>query len=362
MKFVSLALIFTVSSLATQLLFAQCAPYTNTTSTVYASNNGQRGCMFNINATNTITITCFDANLYAGTTANYEIYFRAGTFIGNESNSAAWTLVGTTTGLTSAGNNLPTPIPIPVNITIPAGQTYGFYITNDFGGGTSYTDGVGNATVLASDANFSLTGGVGKSYPFGLTFNYRNFNGTVHYIVGTPLPVELASFWVTPEHNKARLDWQTASEQNNDYFSIQRSADGINWEELSRVDGVGNSTALIDYSWTDQQPLRAQSYYRLVQTDLDGKRTTSEIRSFTFKSDPTEHVVVYPNPSRDFITLQGSGDDLGEINVFDLLGRPISVELPSINFSGGIKLDISAIPVGPFILKSGDRTCIVFKE
>ena len=361
MKLVSLIIVF-VGSISAQLLLAQCAPYTNSTSTVYASNNGQRGCMFNINASNTITITCFDASLYAGTTANYEIYFRTGTFIGNESNSGAWTLVGTASGVTSAGNNLPTPIPIPVNVTIPAGQTYGFYITNDFGGGTSYTDGVANNTVLASDPNFSLTGGVGKSYPFGLTFNFRNFNGTVHYTTVIPLPVELSSFWVTPQHTAARLDWQTASELNNDYFSLQRSKDGQIWEELSRVNGVGNSTVITDYSWVDEQPLLDKSYYRLVQTDVDGQISISEVRSFLPKTIHSDDFVVYPNPSREYITIQGSGDDLGEISMFDLLGRKISSDLPIIFFSGGIKIDISSVPLGPFILKSGDRTCIVFKE
>jgi hypothetical protein len=106
-------------------------------STPYNSNNGQRGCMFDVFATNSVTIRCFEANLYAGTTANYEIYYRAGTHVGFENNAAAWTLLGGATGVTSAGNNLPTPLPININVTIPAGATYSFYVTNDFGAGTS---------------------------------------------------------------------------------------------------------------------------------------------------------------------------------------------------------------------------------
>lgn len=361
MKLYSRVLIF-VGSLHALPALSQCAPSTNTTSTVYNENNGQRGCMFDITTTNTITINCFDAALYSGTTANYEIYYRAGTFIGNESNAGAWTLVGTTTGLTSAGINVPTPIPIPVNVTIPAGQTYGFYITNDIGGGTRYTDGVGNSTLLASDANLSLTGGVGKSYPFGLTFNYRDFNGAVHYTLGIPLPVELSSFWVTPLENEARLDWQTASESNNDYFTVERSADAKVWEELSRVNGAGNSTVVSNYSWTDERPLKGMSYYRLIQTDFDGKTTTSEVRSLFQKPILSENFVVYPNPSEDFIMLQGSGDDLGEISAFDLLGRPISHEIPQQESLNGVQLDISSIPEGPFILRSGEKSCIVFKK
>jgi hypothetical protein len=151
----------------------------------YNSNNGQRGCMFDLTATNAVTITNFDANLYAGTTANYEIYYRAGTHVGFEANAGAWTFIGGATGITSAGNNLPTVLPIPVNVSIPAGQTYSFYITNDFGGGTSYTDGITVGNVWASDANLTMYEGVGKSYPFGLTFRVRNFNGDIHYTSGS---------------------------------------------------------------------------------------------------------------------------------------------------------------------------------
>lgn len=157
---------------------------TQNLATPYNSNNGQRGCMFDVTATNTVTVTHFDANLYAGTTANYEIYYRAGTHVGFEANAAAWTLLGGATGITSAGNNLPTPLPINFSVTIPAGQTYSFYVTNDFGGGTSYTDGVAVGGFWASDANLTVYEGVGKSYPFGLTFNVRNFNGTIHYTTG----------------------------------------------------------------------------------------------------------------------------------------------------------------------------------
>lgn len=151
----------------------------------YNSNNGQRGAMFDIIATNTVTITNFDANLYTGTTANYEIYYRAGTHVGFENNAAAWTLLGGVTGLTSLGNNVPTPIPVNFSVTIPAGQTYSFYVTNDFGAGLSYTDGTAVGNFLASDANIRINEGVGKSYPFGLTFNVRNFNGTIHYTAGS---------------------------------------------------------------------------------------------------------------------------------------------------------------------------------
>ena len=156
------------------------------------------GLLFDVTATNGLTIKCFEANLYAGTIANYEIYYRAGTHVGNENNPGAWTLLGGATGILSAGNNLPTPLPITVNVSIPTGQTYAFYVTNSNGaGGTSYTDGTSVGKFLASDANLTVYEGVGKSYPFGiLTINVRNFNGHIFYdLLGAdagPDPIDAA--------------------------------------------------------------------------------------------------------------------------------------------------------------------------
>ncbi len=89
----------------------------------------------------------------------------------------------------------------------------------------------------------------------------------------TPLPIELISF--TGECNNGPIDlkWTTASEINNDHFVIERSNDGINFQRLSVIGGNGNSTDLNNYTFTDKEPLRDISYYRLVQVDFDSKET-----------------------------------------------------------------------------------------
>ena len=162
---------------------AQCS--SGDLATSYTSNNGSRGAMFNITATNTVTIKSFDGNLYGGTTAKYEIYYKAGTYVGFETNAAAWTLAGSVNALYAAANNVPTAIPIPINVVIPAGQTYAFYVTNTASGGLNYISSAVTNVTLASDANLTMIGGVGKAYPFSSTYSYRLFNGTVHYGVGT---------------------------------------------------------------------------------------------------------------------------------------------------------------------------------
>jgi hypothetical protein len=165
-------------------LSAQCSATSAATS--YVSNNGSRGAMFNITAgASAVTITGFDANIYGGTTARYEIYYKAGTYIGSETASGSWTMAGGVNNLTSLGNNVATPIPIPMSVTIPAGATYGFYITNTASGGLNYTSSATGGVTLASNSSITITGGVGKSYPFGSTFSYRLINCTVHYYTGS---------------------------------------------------------------------------------------------------------------------------------------------------------------------------------
>lgn len=140
--------------------------------------------MFNITAgAADITITSFDVSLYVGT-AKYEIYYKAGTYVGAETNAAAWTLAGAVNSLTVA-NTSPTPLPIPLSIVIPANTTYGFYITNTASGGLNYTTSTTGGVTLATNSDLTLTGGVGKSYPFGSTYSFRLINCTVHYYKGS---------------------------------------------------------------------------------------------------------------------------------------------------------------------------------
>ena len=236
--------------------------------TPYNSNNGQRGAMFDVFATNTVTIRNIDANLYAGTTANYEIYYRAGTHVGHENNAAAWTFIGGTTGLTSLGIDVPTPIPIAIDVTIPAGQTYSFYVTNDFGGGTSYTDGTAVGDFLAGDANLAVYEGVGKSYPFGLTFLVRNFNGTLHYDLGggivsvTPTPASVTAPGGSVTYNVTVTNFETGT----------MALTGLTDSLLGSLDGQGTCAL-------PQTLAQSTSYNCSFTTTVNGSAGTSVSRT-----------------------------------------------------------------------------------
>jgi uncharacterized repeat protein (TIGR02543 family) len=97
----------------------------------------------------------------------------------------------------------------------------------------------------------------------------------------TALPVELVDFTakVIDENRMVLLEWVTASEINNDYFTLEKSHNGYDWTVLATVEGSGNSTSSIHYNYEDRQPFQGISYYRLKQTDFDGNSEYFNIRS-----------------------------------------------------------------------------------
>ncbi|OFY84190.1 MAG: hypothetical protein A3F72_14270 [Bacteroidetes bacterium RIFCSPLOWO2_12_FULL_35_15] len=116
-------------------------------------------------------------------------------------------------------------------------------------------------------------------------------------ILGTPLPIQLLNFEAMPSGNIIEIKWTTASETNNDYFTIEKSKDGLNFETVSSVDGAGNSATVINYKLQDYQPFDGHSYYRLNQTDFDGTVTHSHLVNANFNRKPDFSFKIYPNPN-----------------------------------------------------------------
>ena len=129
------------------------------------------------------------------------------------------------------------------------------------------------------------------------------FNGT------GVLPIKLLYFKAKLDNDKVDFDWATSSEVNNDYFIVERSSDGENFEGILRENGAGNSTNNKYYTAKDDHPLEGYSYYRLKQTDFDGHSSYSEVETVKYKTlgDEDESGIkitsVAPNPFTDKFTL-----------------------------------------------------------
>ena len=110
------------------------------------------------------------------------------------------------------------------------------------------------------------------------------------------LPIELLNFDAHLNGDKVDLKWITSTEINNDFFTIERSVNTKDWEEVIVVNGAGNSTQQIEYFETDYSPKSGTSYYRLKQTDFDGNFTYSSIVPVTIENDKNNSLNVFPNP------------------------------------------------------------------
>lgn len=150
-----------------------------------------------------------------------------------------------------------------------------------------------------------------------------NIDGANCILYNQMLPIKLVSFDANKKGSVAELVWTTAVEQNNKGFAIERSADGRTWVNLGFVSSKaenGNSSHKLEYSFTDNAPFAGINYYRMKQTDFDGKYEYSSVKVIRFGKDNT--INVYPNPAKDRITITGlTGTE--QIRIYNTLGRLI---------------------------------------
>ncbi|NQZ75203.1 MAG: hypothetical protein HRT61_03685, partial [Ekhidna sp.] len=142
---------------------------------------------------------------------------------------------------------------------------------------------------------------------------------------GTPLPIELLFFEAAPdEKGNIQLNWATVTETDNDYFTIERSLDGVAFTELTEIAGAGNTTDERRYSYLDVRPYAGESFYRLKQTDFDGTFTYSHIIKVDVSNGVGEEpeFTLYPNPT----TLQ-KGLDLSFVRLVP--GEKVTISLIS---------------------------------
>ena len=165
-----------------------------------------------------------------------------------------------------------------------------------------------------------------------------------------PLPIELLSF--TGNYNNSNVDlvWTTISETNNAYFTLEKSPDAIEFYDIAKIEGVGNSTVKNNYLYTDNNPYKGINYYRLRQTDFDGKNTTSKVISVDISSSSNKSLSfeVYPNPilASENLTIKISNFEAEKevlVVVYNILGEEMYSKITITDYSGN---SISAIDLG----------------
>lgn len=168
------------------------------------------------------------------------------------------------------------------------------------------------------------------------------------------LPVELVGFFGVAMPQENVLSWQTASETDNDYFIVSRSTEGIDFEPIGTVNGVGNSTSLNEYEFADQDIRTGMTYYRLTQVDINGSFVQSEIIALDRSQIATGLLGVYPNPTKDILHIEVNTSDELESVTLELSnanGQIISSKLIKNKGFGIVTFDLENLQKGIYFIR-----------
>jgi hypothetical protein len=133
-----------------------------------------------------------------------------------------------------------------------------------------------------------------------------------------PLPVDLVSFTANCNYEHVDVAFSVASQVNNHHFIIERSMNGMEWEEVGTLQGAGNNGTLMDYSFVDYDPIIGLSYYRLTQVDYDGALKIFYPVSTSCGASDSRGLPInaYPNPAVSQFTVELDLEELKGSNVY----------------------------------------------
>jgi hypothetical protein len=182
----------------------------------------------------------------------------------------------------------------------------------------------------------------------------------------TPLYANVTQFSVTQIQQSNSISWTTAQENNNAYFSIQKSTDGKSFQDIARINSKGengNSSVELNYNFVDNNQLIGANYYRLLSTDIDGKVSfVSEIKNIVVKN---QHGVaqVYPNPAQDILTIAMTSHPSNTIQLVNMNGQVVKrTELNASASNHNVEMNIREIPQGIYFLQIVENGVVIKVE
>ncbi|MFZ5552625.1 MAG: T9SS type A sorting domain-containing protein [Bacteroidota bacterium] len=254
------------------------------------------------------------------------------------------------------------------SITLTAGNTYALMVQNYTGSTGGVTVSSGGTALFGPQAAFTVTNQCGTDNTvdvaatnvytqagWNYSWNWGDGNTTsgttstshTYATIGTytisltitdplgctqtalastvcTLPIELLSFDGNYDGSKVKLTWTTATETDNDFFTLERSFDGKVFEIIGTVDGAGNSVIPISYRFDDERPVQGLTYYRLKQTDFNGKFVYTDPLA-VYIDDETGNIAVYPNPAKESLNVffTASSNEETHLKITDITGKTV---------------------------------------
>lgn len=208
--------------------------------------------------------------------------------------------------------------------------------------GTNWVDqGNGGTTGSATNGTITTAGAVTSFSPFSLASTS----------LVNPLPIELIDFRADYNYGSVSLHWRTASELNNEKFTVQRSSNGISFNDIHELPGAGTTNEESRYQYVDEAPLAGLSYYRLKQTDFDGTVTYPGIVSMRTPDSP---IKVHPNPVGNEVIHFNKEVSIVIFNSMEyIVGEAFDV----------VEFDMKSLPSGFYVIKtSAGETVKIIKK
>jgi hypothetical protein len=248
------------------------------------------------------------------------------------------------------------------------------YGTLQFKNGFKLRLDCGSVVNLYTGGIITSTGGGGSNNLIEICNNvvWKTSCGTLNGPLSMPafdcdgLPVTLVSFTAKTSNHNCVLHWTTATELNNDYFSIEKSTDGKNFTEAGRMNGAGNSTSFKYYTFTDANPLSTRiSYYRLRQVDYNGADAVSKTLPVSFSGNDLEIVNTISDFENSSIRVFVNDEFIEklEYRITDMLGKTVaSGSQNSVEGVNEIKVDASKLSRGIYSVSIGNENNLLSKK
>lgn len=248
--------------------------------------------------------------------------------------------------LNAGGNMMPSVLNVDPDVPVDPGHVYTFRIT---------IPGTSGASLILLKSEFDTYLG-GSLFEDGDAVQNQDLFFMAN-MTAAAMPVELTAFSARLSDNRIALNWQTASELNNEGFEIERSPDGESWKIIGFEKGHGSTTEPKAYRFYDETPLSGANYYRLRQIDFSGDFEFSGICVVNFNMpDVSAKLLISPNPARPGSTLAFSGpaESASQVRLMDSNGKILT----SVKIMEG---NTPALPL-PADLKTGIYFIVVSHE
>ncbi len=166
-----------------------------------------------------------------------------------------------------------------------------------------------------------------------------------------PLPVEFISFSAVQVNEQIKLEWQTATEENNDFFTVEYSLNGIDFNEVANEKGAGNSQVVNTYHYYYIPKLSGIYYYRIKQTDYNGDFSYSEIISVNYNADYSKDCDIKLE-GNEIIIDYGYFNAIVYLKIYNNSGNILVDKI--FNKTSRIRHNISSLPNGVMIIVTGN--------